>query len=372
MDCFKCGADGKGLVEAISNKPKEGIIWVCRRCAEVEGLVSLNRPNLSKLKEIESVEKGDSFKKRVETFQPTPSRKVPEDESLREIVEQNYHEKVSSKVERPKDLIRNFHWVIMRERKKRKMTPSQLAEELGESETAIKMAERGVLPSDGRKLISKIEAFFSIYLSDDNYESPFESIKSKTISGLRENPDEAFEDLTDKVTSQFVTIGDLKKVKDEPGVDFGIEEDGSFSEEVHNKPEIRNKEDLRKEEFVRKALGEKKDKGFGDDSSKKTFKELHESRVGKLEKREEHSQIPDRSVVPRIEQESKISENRNFNEIRMPRQISENQQVEDNKPSQVSERSAGEEHRSVYPKSQNEGAKEDLSDDDINKLIFGK
>lgn len=325
MDCFKCGGNSLGVIEVISNKPKEGIIWVCRKCAGAEGLVELKRPNLNKLKEIESVDKVESFRKGVEDFKPVPSKSIPEDVTLRELVEKNYSSKIVSG-DRPKDLIRNFHWIIMRERRKKKLTHEQLAEAIGESETAIKMAEKGVLPSDGNKLIQKIEAFLGIYLAEDGkFESPIESIKSKTISGIRGNSDEAVEDLTDKVTSRFVTIGDLKKVKEER-VNFSMNEDGSFGERGSFNKDNRSREEIMKEDFVKRALERSNGKGFGDDTSKKSFKELHEQRVGK------------------------IPENR----VAVPDVLKEESSV-----------------RSLQNSINSSEEKEDLSDEDINKLIFG-
>lgn len=327
MDCFKCGGDSAGVIEVISNKPKEGIILVCRKCAAAEGLVELKRPDLNKLKEIESGDKEESFRKGVENFKPAPSKSVPEDVSLRELVEKNYSSKIVSG-DRPKDLVRNFHWIIMRERRKKKLTHEQLAEAIGESETAIKMAEKGVLPSDGNKLIQKIEAFLGIYLAEDgNFVSPIESIKSKTISGIRENPNEAVEDLTDKVTSQFVTIGDLKKVKNE-GVNFSMNEDGSFDKDFQSEEDSRSREEIMREDFVKRALERSNGKGFGDDTSKKSFRELHEQRVGKIPE--------NRVAVPDAHKEESFI-------------------------------------RSLQNSiNSSEEKKEDLSDEDINKLIFGK
>ena len=60
------------------------------------------------------------------------------------------------------DLVDNFHWLIMIERRKRKLTQEQLAKEIGESETVIKMAEQGFLPEDDYKIITKLESFLGV------------------------------------------------------------------------------------------------------------------------------------------------------------------------------------------------------------------
>ena len=59
-------------------------------------------------------------------------------------------------------LVRNFHWDMMRARRARHLTQEQLAEAIGESALAIKMAERGMLPREKERLVKKIENYLHI------------------------------------------------------------------------------------------------------------------------------------------------------------------------------------------------------------------
>ncbi len=59
--------------------------------------------------------------------------------------------------ENPFGMVDNFHWIIMRARRARKLTQKQFAEAIEESEEAIKMAEKGVLAKNDLVLVNKIE-----------------------------------------------------------------------------------------------------------------------------------------------------------------------------------------------------------------------
>ena len=89
-------------------------------------------------------------------------KKLEDDISLREIVERNFKKKVPEGLGLRPELINNFHWIIMRARRMKKLTQEQLAREIQESEAAIKMAEQGRLPEDDYKLVNKLETFLGI------------------------------------------------------------------------------------------------------------------------------------------------------------------------------------------------------------------
>ena len=145
MKCSLCGVSDvrERLFDAVSSK---GIIRLCHKCAEKEDFPVLKKPTTFQLKDEE---------KRQGIPQPMimgPKIKLPGDDktetTLREIVDRNYETKQGHEKKPRPDLVDNFHWLIMRARRSKKLTQAQFAKEISESEAAIKMAEQGILPED--------------------------------------------------------------------------------------------------------------------------------------------------------------------------------------------------------------------------------
>jgi len=112
----------------------------------------------------------------------------------------------ASKERKPRtDLIPNFHWIIMRARRHKKVTQEQLALEISEPLIAIKRAEMGIIPEGEYNLVTKLENFFGINLIKEGAEikKPEQTIAPKTPL-----------DLT-KADASAVTIADLKKIQTE-------------------------------------------------------------------------------------------------------------------------------------------------------------
>jgi len=63
-----------------------------------------------------------------------------------------------------KDMVDNFHWILLEKRKVRGITRKQLANALGESENSIKLMENGVIPFGNYVLVNKLEKFYNISL----------------------------------------------------------------------------------------------------------------------------------------------------------------------------------------------------------------
>ena len=63
-----------------------------------------------------------------------------------------------------KELVENFHWIIVQKRKARGLNRKKVAEAIGESELNIKMIENGVLPMNNFVLINKLESYYGVSL----------------------------------------------------------------------------------------------------------------------------------------------------------------------------------------------------------------
>ena len=63
-----------------------------------------------------------------------------------------------------KELVENFHWILVRKRKDKMITRKKLASEVGESELSIRMIESGVLPANNFVLVNKLESYYGVTL----------------------------------------------------------------------------------------------------------------------------------------------------------------------------------------------------------------
>lgn len=214
VECEKCGADER-LYDAVSG---EGVIKVCRSCAEYWDMPLVKKPEPAQLKDSErissvyrrlsrmsGIDADEHRKKFSKYYREKEEAMAKRDMSLRDLVEENYRKKQALKgeaelenLEKP-ELVENFHWVIMRARRSRKLTREQLAREIGEPMTAVSMIEDAILPEDYPKIVKKLESFLGIRLF---LKSP-ENLKTSAKISF------------DPISTKEVTVGDLKSLKQE-------------------------------------------------------------------------------------------------------------------------------------------------------------
>ena len=153
-----------------------------------------------------------------------------------EIVDRNYKEKVQRKIKPHPELIDNFHWILMRARRMKKVTAQKMAHEIGEPESVIRMAEQGVLPDDSRRLVAKIEDFLGIRI-----------LRNEFVKDLRPEPSKwrSF----DMQESKDLTIEDMKNIqmlKERQEIEEMKLMDEDIDEELSRNPE-REREDIDEE-----------------------------------------------------------------------------------------------------------------------------
>ncbi len=135
---------------------------ICERCSIIENIPIIKKPAAAQLKESEQGtgvlprmkrlsgikdDKPDEIyfrEDKLKELESKPELEIPEQEKL--------------------NLIEHFHWAIMKERRRKGLTPEKLAEVLGESSTVVQMIEKGKLPENAEVLIRKLEQFFQIKL----------------------------------------------------------------------------------------------------------------------------------------------------------------------------------------------------------------
>jgi len=166
--------------------------------------------------------------------------------TLRGIVNNSYDKKKSQS---RTDLIPNFHWVIMRARRSKKLTQKQLAENIGEPEASIVSAESGVVLNNSDSLVRKLENYLGIKLR--NIESPYSS-EDLAKREIREKLER--EGKLDGKVSGNLTIADLKEMNEEKESEgskgfFSFLKRKKKKQEVNSEGELSNAEgDISNEE----------------------------------------------------------------------------------------------------------------------------
>ncbi|MGY4884538.1 MAG: helix-turn-helix domain-containing protein [Nanobdellota archaeon] len=232
-ECYKCGVsdERERLFDAISNK---GLVKICKHCSGDEDLpliqpVDLNKPEKTKsvyerLSAMANLDPEKHKKVLAEKAQEDSLKryrqnreKIRQDTSLKSVIDSRFEK---NKPQPRTDLVPNFHWVIMRARRSKKLTQKQLAENIGEPENLIVSAESGTIFANAESLVRKLENYLGIKLRKGESEYSSTSGQSKFVKpGIAEDPErreirEKFEKegKFDSKTTENLTIGDLKEI----------------------------------------------------------------------------------------------------------------------------------------------------------------
>ena len=222
MECFKCGVpeDRAFLYEVISPK---GIVRVCRKCSH-----DLDFPMIKTSTDFE--EKGDKKRssvreimERLSGVKHSPSKQKElekQDSHLKKIVEENLEEIIKASPISTDEFVDNFHWAIMRARRREKLTQTELARKIHESEIAVKLAEQGIVSEQTPGLVKKLEAYLNVRIKKEMWgppekkeipESTHEFQRPmETATSVKPQIDLGF----DPTSSGNVTIGELRAMKE--------------------------------------------------------------------------------------------------------------------------------------------------------------
>ena len=166
---------------------------------------------------------------------------------MREIVDRSF-ESQFKEAKSYNNLVSNFHWIIMRVRRLKKLTQEQLASAIGEPETAIKMAEKGILSENYLFFIKKLEDYLGVKLIKRDFfpekkEKPKELVVDAELLGKPQN-------FFEEKIAKSLTISDLKEMKERHEskiLEENFEEDYLFNEDTteenDEKPEFVKKQD---------------------------------------------------------------------------------------------------------------------------------
>jgi len=201
-ECYRCGIPETRalLFDVIS---KQGIVSVCRKCSFEEDLPIVKGMKETIKEHSNKNEKFELYRERKKRFFDRFIHKKEksdvldsQEKEIQKIVEKNYQKEIGH--EPRKDLIRNFHWTIMRARRSKKLTQTQLAMAIGEPGIAIKLAEQGIIPKGKDLFIRKLENRLGIRILQKN-----EEIKTQANLNF------------DEITTKTLTIEDLKNPPEE-------------------------------------------------------------------------------------------------------------------------------------------------------------
>jgi ribosome-binding protein aMBF1 (putative translation factor) len=227
-ECVRCGALGEKtiLFDAIS---KDGVVTICEKCSNQEGIPVIKRPTnfqlktsvtpytvyerLSRMAGLDSSEHKEKVTK--DNYERGRDDRGQE-ASLRQIVDKTYIKKSEEERQVRDDLVPNFHWVVLRARRLRKLTQDQVAKEIEEPVAALMSMERGIVPPDRPAIVSKLENFFRVKLYKATQLTHENNISDIPVSQKVERPKISPEDVKfDRNTSGKLTIADLRELKKE-------------------------------------------------------------------------------------------------------------------------------------------------------------
>lgn len=185
--CYRCGRgeDEVHLYEAVH---PTGRVFVCESCYSKFKMPLIEK----KYVDWDSLEKSESVRERLAKIAHVDLNhrsvkvieKNPNDVSLRDIVEKNFEKNKLSSNSYPKEVVRNFHWVIIRKRRHLKMSQDEFARKLFLPLKVVQSLEKGILSNDYKEILKKVENVLGISL----FTKKDSEISSEDILNEAKNP----------------------------------------------------------------------------------------------------------------------------------------------------------------------------------------
>jgi ribosome-binding protein aMBF1 (putative translation factor) len=201
--CARCGKNEEEvmLFDGIYvNEP----VKICERCAILSNILIIKKPTSEQLK---ASERPFGVRDRLSRMAGIKQEYKKQGISLQEEIKRAEE---AQELAKPSDLVfklvDNFHWVIKIARRRRGFSSKQLADAISESQSAIEMLEKAIIPRDAMNLITKLEQFLKISL-----------IKKDSLEIMREKEKRAIEEARKRA------IRDMEKKSDE--IIFDIEKE---------------------------------------------------------------------------------------------------------------------------------------------------
>lgn len=340
MECPRCGASRLRLFDVVLDS---GISRVCRDCVRKENLPVVKRVSDE---EMQDVNRKQSVYQRLAKVSGYVFRKrndfaVEEDEELKRIAEQSYaagfEEGDSS------DLVSNFHWIVMRFRRRKKLTQEQFAREIGFPTVVVKNLEKGLVPKNHILLIRKIENFLGVQLFRE--QRTFDEEREKLKEDIEEGGDVGF----DEVTTKTLTIADLQELR--------RKREGRILGGKEEKPEV-FRENISFENGGSYLVREKKNKSPDGKGVGRGFGEVGD-------------ELPDSGNAG-----SGLEDNNGLDFLRERKEMKKDEagflKKKDEMKKQKEKGISGSDEFDFSERSGKEDKKKDLSQDEMDRIVFGK
>jgi ribosome-binding protein aMBF1 (putative translation factor) len=223
MRCFVCKKTCEE-VELYEGILEDGMVMVCKICAENEGVPIIQKPSQEQLK------KADvryTVRERMERL--SGMRETTDISPDQMIVHKNLARlRVPAKKQIHEDIFDDYNWKIKIERRRKKMTISQLATATGVDYRILQAIEQGKLPENFRDIFSKLEIVLNVKL-----------LKHHEDKVIRKTPED----------ERRI----INEVKRKMGDEIEIDE---LEEEIENKPEEKAREREKREKLSKIYMGE--------------------------------------------------------------------------------------------------------------------
>jgi len=221
--CFRCERNGKE-VKLLDAVYENDMVKICEKCSITESLPIIRKPTTSQLKDSE---KAYSVYQRLERLGGDKTEEKKRESVLDQMRKLDENPQLELPEKKSFNLVDNFNWEVARARRNKGLSQRQLAWALGESESAIKMLEKGDLPEGSEKLIRKLEQFFQVKIRERSEQEKEEEERKDLekeefkMPKLEEEPEfDPIESIIETPISEEVEHADIKidqiEVEEEP------------------------------------------------------------------------------------------------------------------------------------------------------------
>jgi ribosome-binding protein aMBF1 (putative translation factor) len=220
MQCKVCHKPSEE-VDLFKGIMPDGMVMVCRECAEEEGIPIIKKPSEQQLNK---ADKRYTVRERMERL--SGSHDTTEISPDQMITQGNLARlKMPEPKQHNEDVLDNYYWTLNLARRRKKITLSQLAEKMQVDEGTIEDIEKGKLPENFRELFMKLEAFLGIKLlkssgrrisftrTQDEKRKILEDVRKKMNEPKEiEEPEDNFKEKISKGEVDFSKREDLSRV----------------------------------------------------------------------------------------------------------------------------------------------------------------
>tara|TARA_Y100000310_G_scaffold340430_1_gene436196 strand:- start:2054 stop:2737 length:684 start_codon:yes stop_codon:yes gene_type:complete len=215
-ECFNCGiSETKAIL--FDTILLVGVVKVCGKCSAKENVPLIKSEFSFQNEKKQTVYDRLSKISGVDLKKREDDERKKQDTSLRNVVDSNFKEDFRNDSNSKKDLVNNFHWVVMRARRLKKLTQEQFAEAIREPVKAIMLIEKGFVP-EKKEIFNKIEDYLRIRIKKNNEKAEQEVVHLDNSSNLvqsEENEKKEKKEITnfDPENVKNLTIADLQEMK---------------------------------------------------------------------------------------------------------------------------------------------------------------